>query len=71
MSIGSSQEVQYRHSDGDAVCDLLKDDRVLAIGQICRELYVAIDWSGMHDRDRFCGFVDFLFRHAKEPVIFA
>jgi hypothetical protein len=49
----SGQEVQYRHSDGYAVLNLLQDNGMFGICNIRGQFHAAIDGAWVHDDGDF------------------
>src|SRR5258706_4057237 len=45
------EQVEHGHADRDAVRDLFQDHRVLAVGDVLRDLHAAVHRAGVHDRD--------------------
>src|SRR5439155_15239161 len=65
------QEVQHGHPHGDAVGDLLQDDRIRTVGHGAVDLDAAVHRSGMHDDDVGPGAPGALGRQPEQVVVLA
>ena len=63
-------EEEDGHADGEAVGDLVQNQRALAIGDFAVDFYAAIDGAGVHDERVGFGFLEARFVEAKERGVF-
>ena len=64
-------EVEYRHSDSQAIGYLLEDAAVWAVGYFAGDFHAAVDWAWVHDEHIFFAPGQPLGCHAVELVIFS
>src|SRR5882672_4206844 len=69
--VAPREEIEDGHPDGDAVRDLLQDDRVLPVGDILGDLDAAVHGTWVHHGDVGLRAAEPLARHAVDPRVFA
>ena len=71
MHAPAGREIQNRHSNGDAVFDLVEDERAGAVGDVGRDLDAAVHGAGVEDDGVLFGQVEAVVRETIVDRIFA